>query len=183
MAQAPAPRTDSSEAPPAAEPATAGTPVAGTRVAGTPAAGTPDGNTRRGVLIGAGLAGVAGLAAACGGDEGGGGTSGDPSGGEGGQGGSAAGLAKTADIPVGGGKIIEGEKIVIVQPVQGQFKAYSTKCTHRGCPVDSVSGGTINCPCHGSKFKIADGSVATPPATEPLAEKQIKVEGDQITLA
>jgi Rieske Fe-S protein len=181
MAQAPASRTDSSQAPPAAQPATAGTPAAQ-----TPAAGAPEGNTRRGVLIGAGLAGVAGLAAACGGDDEGGGTSGGETGGEGGEGGGGGGgaaLAKTSEIPVGGGKVIEAEKIVIVQPVQGQFKAYDSKCTHRGCPVDAVAGGTINCPCHGSKFKIADGSVVSPPAKEPLAEKKITVTGDQITLA
>ncbi|MEW2360176.1 Rieske (2Fe-2S) protein [Spirillospora sp. NPDC029432] len=168
MAQAPAERTDSPEAPPAAGPAT-------------------DGSTRRGMLIGAGLAGVAGLAAACGGgDEGGGGSGGEGSGGESGDGGggsTGAALAKASEIPVGGGKVIESEKIVVVQPVQGQFKAYSSKCTHRGCPVDAVANGTINCPCHGSKFKIADGSVASPPATEPLAERKITVKGDQITLA
>jgi nitrite reductase/ring-hydroxylating ferredoxin subunit len=32
-------------------------------------------------------------------------------------------------------------------------------CTHQGYIVASVSGGTINCPCHGSKFSIANGSV------------------------
>ncbi|MFE1833611.1 Rieske (2Fe-2S) protein [Streptomyces sviceus] len=92
-------------------------------------------------------------------------------------------LAKTSEIPVGGGKIFKDEKVVVTQPKKGEFKAFSDICTHQGCQVTSVSGGTINCPCHGSKFNITDGSVANPPANKPLPEKQIKVSGDSIELA
>ncbi|MEU0414279.1 Rieske (2Fe-2S) protein [Streptomyces griseorubiginosus] len=92
-------------------------------------------------------------------------------------------LAKTSEIPVGGGKIFKDEKVVVTQPKKGEFKAFSDICTHQGCQVTSVSDGTINCPCHGSKFNITDGSVANPPANRPLAEKQIKVSGDSIELA
>lgn len=92
-------------------------------------------------------------------------------------------LAKTSEIPVGGGKIFKDEKVVVTQPKEGEFKAFSDICTHQGCQVTSVSDGTINCPCHGSKFNIADGSVANPPAAKPLPEKQIRVSGDSIELA
>ncbi|MFE3857409.1 Rieske (2Fe-2S) protein [Streptomyces griseorubiginosus] len=92
-------------------------------------------------------------------------------------------LAKTSEIPVGGGKIFKDEKVVVTQPKKGEFKAFSDICTHQGCQVTSVSDGTINCPCHGSKFNITDGSVANPPANRPLPEKQIKVTGDSIELA
>lgn len=92
-------------------------------------------------------------------------------------------LAKTSEIPVGGGKIFKEEKVVVTQPKEGEFKAFSNICTHQGCAVTSVSGGTINCPCHGSKFNIADGSVANPPAPKPLPEQQITVSGDSIRLA
>ncbi|GAA0443124.1 iron-sulfur protein [Acrocarpospora corrugata] len=92
-------------------------------------------------------------------------------------------LAKTADIPEGGGKIFESEKIVITQPTAGQFKCFTAVCTHQGCTVASISNGTINCPCHGSRFKIEDGSVAGGPAKGPLEEKQITVAGGSISLA
>jgi Rieske Fe-S protein len=102
-------------------------------------------------------------------------------GGPGGAGGTA--LAKVADIPVGGGKIFTDQKVVVTQPQQGTIKAFSTTCTHAGCAVDEVSGGTINCPCHGSKYRIADGAVAAGPAPKPLPAVAVTVNGDTISLA
>lgn len=92
-------------------------------------------------------------------------------------------LASTADIPEGGGKVFANKKVVVTQPTAGEFKCFTAVCTHQGCTVANVSNGTINCPCHGSKFNIADGSVANGPAAKPLAEKEITVEGDSISLA
>lgn len=97
--------------------------------------------------------------------------------------GGGTALAKTSEIPVGGGKIFADQKVVVTQPQAGQFKAFSAVCTHRGCTVSGVSGGTIDCACHGSKFNVADGSVAHGPATTPLPEKQVTVSGDEVTLA
>jgi nitrite reductase/ring-hydroxylating ferredoxin subunit len=93
---------------------------------------------------------------------------------------AAGALAATSQIPDGGGKIIDGVNIVITQPQSGSFRAFSAICTHQGCIVSSVSGGTINCPCHGSKFSIKDGSVVHGPAPSPLAAIAIKVEGTSI---
>jgi Rieske Fe-S protein len=91
-------------------------------------------------------------------------------------------LAKTKSIPVGGGKIFKSRKVVVTQPKRGTFRAFSTACTHQGCPVASISKGTINCPCHGSKFKISDGSVVRGPATRALARKRIKISKGVIRL-
>jgi Rieske Fe-S protein len=49
--------------------------------------------------------------------------------------------------------------------------------------VTTVSDGIINCPCHGSRYSVADGSVQSGPAPRPLPEKSIKVEGSEIVLA
>lgn len=92
-------------------------------------------------------------------------------------------LARTADIPVGGGRILTDKKVVITQPKAGSFAAFTAVCTHQGCTVGSVAGGTINCPCHGSKFSIANGSVVNGPATSPLAPVPIKVQGTSIIQA
>jgi Rieske Fe-S protein len=92
------------------------------------------------------------------------------------------GLASTGDIPVGGGTVFQAEQVVITQPSPGEFRAYSAVCTHQGCIVNDVNGGTINCNCHGSKFGL-DGSVSQGPASAPLPAVAVKVTGDQISLA
>ncbi|MFF4253396.1 Rieske (2Fe-2S) protein [Streptomyces sp. NPDC001663] len=92
-------------------------------------------------------------------------------------------LAKTSEIPVGGGKIFKEEKVVVTQPKKDDFKAFSAVCTHQGCTVGTISDGIIHCPCHKSEFHIADGSVAKGPAAKPLPAEQIKVDGNSIRLA
>jgi nitrite reductase/ring-hydroxylating ferredoxin subunit len=91
--------------------------------------------------------------------------------------------ARTADIPVGGGKVFADRDLVVTQPVAGTFKAFSATCTHQGCTVAEVAGGTINCPCHGSRFGVADGAVKAGPAPRPLPARTITVQGDAITTA
>ncbi len=156
--------------------------------------------TRRGMLFGVGLAGLAGTLAACSGSTGTtaspsvGSTSGaaaagspsdsssaTPSDSSGGSGGAA--LARTSEIPVGGGKIFASQQIVVTQPTGGEFRAFSAVCTHEGCIVDQVAGGTIDCPCHGSQFSITDAHVVAGPAPSPLPAKTINVSGDEIKLA
>jgi len=109
--------------------------------------------------------------------------SGSGAGSGGGGGGGAAVLAKTSDVPVGGGKILADKKIVITQPQSGTFHAFTAVCTHAGCTVGSVSSGTINCPCHGSSFNVNNGSVVNGPASSPLAPVNIKVQGASILQA
>src|SRR5258706_14079121 len=67
---------------------------------------------------GAAPAGTGGATAVQGGDDGGGddGAAPAPAGG--------GGFAKTSDIPVGGGKIFEDQKIVVTQPTAGNFKCF-----------------------------------------------------------
>ena len=154
--------------------------------------------TRRGVLAGVGLVGLAGAVSACTSSGSPVGTSGGAYGGAGGgttaapsgpaastpaaAGNGASALAATSEIPVGSGKIFTPEKVVVTQPVSGDFKAFSAVCTHMGCLVNQISNGTIDCPCHGSQFSIKDGSVVGGPAPSPLAAQAIKVSGERITL-
>ncbi|MFF4901222.1 Rieske (2Fe-2S) protein [Streptomyces sp. NPDC001068] len=151
---------------------------------------------RRTIVAAAGAAGLAAALTACGSSDdssdstttnnGGGGSTTQDSNGSGGTSGGAAGgtaLAKTTDIPEGGGTIYKDKSVVVTQPAAGTYKAFSTKCPHAGCAVSSIANGAIVCPCHGSEFAIADGSVKKGPATTGLTAADITVSGDQITLA
>ncbi|MGW7819715.1 Rieske (2Fe-2S) protein [Streptomyces puniciscabiei] len=161
------------------------------------------GPARRTVVAAAGAAGLAAALTACGsgdnssdmantgsgssGSTGSGGSAGSTgsTGSSQNSGGSAGGtaLAKTSDIPEGGGKVFKDQGVVVTQPAAGQFKAFSSKCTHQGCAVGSVANGVIVCPCHNSHFSAEDGSVKQGPATQPLPAAKIAVSGDEIKLA
>ena len=154
--------------------------------------------SRRALLAGACVAGAAALAGCTTYDANNGGIAGPPpssaapssqaaagaTGGAGGTGAASAApanqLATTADVPVGGGKIINGANVVLTQPVAGTFKGFSAVCTHQGCIVATIANGTIDCPCHGSKFSIKDGSVVNGPAPSPLPTVAITVQGTSI---
>ncbi|MDH6125963.1 Rieske (2Fe-2S) protein [Kitasatospora sp. GP82] len=82
-------------------------------------------------------------------------------------------VGPAADVPVGGGTVYREKKIVVTQPTAGQYKAFSAVCTHAGCVVDKVADGQIKCPCHGSRFAIADGAVQDGPAPSPLPEYKV----------
>ncbi|MFI8086714.1 Rieske (2Fe-2S) protein [Streptomyces sp. NPDC086080] len=136
----------------------------------------PARTTRRTVLL---TAGAAALTPGCGSD-----------GGDGDEGGSSPGagtagqeLIASSDVPVGGGTVLKDERVVVTQPLEGVFKAFSAICTHQNCLVAEVADRTINCPCHGSRFGISDGAVEQGPATRPLPGKRITVEGNSIRLA
>jgi Rieske Fe-S protein len=122
------------------------------------------------------------LLAACGSEKS------DSSGGaadNGGSGGASASgtLGKTSEVPVGGAKIFKGKQVMVSQESKGDFKAFSTICTHQGCAIVKVDGDEIECGCHFSRFRIADGSVAKGPATKPLKKLDVTVKGDNLTLS
>lgn len=135
--------------------------------------------SRRQALAGAAIAGVGvPMLAACGGSD----TASDSNGGPSGDTSSSPGaaLTSTADVAVGSGVILEAPAVVITQPTEGDFHAFSSICTHQGCPVTDFVDGDIHCSCHGSLFSATDGSVVKGPANKALAPFAIKVEGGDI---
>lgn len=62
--------------------------------------------------------------------------------------------------------------------------ALSRECTHQGCLVGlpEAPGLTMNCPCHGSRFR-ADGTLVQGPADRPLRSYPARIEGDQAVVA
>ena len=92
-------------------------------------------------------------------------------------------VAAVADVPEGGGIVLEDDELVLTQPSPGQFRGFSAVCTHQGCLVAGVSDGSINCPCHGSMFDPDTGEVIGGPAPSALPERPIIVAGKDILLA
>lgn len=91
-------------------------------------------------------------------------------------------IAAVEAIPVGGGVIFADRGVVVTQPVAGTFAAFDTTCPHLGCAVRAIAAGTVNCFCHGSRFRISDGVVVGGPAKEPLTRREVVVEAGQITV-
>ena len=82
----------------------------------------------------------------------------------------------TSDVPVGSGRIVG--RYVVTQATAGTFAAFSYLCTHQNLPVQQVTDAAIVCGRHGSTFSLADGSVLTGPAAQPLAKATVTVNGD-----
>ncbi|HLU74081.1 MAG TPA: Rieske (2Fe-2S) protein [Nonomuraea sp.] len=91
-------------------------------------------------------------------------------------------IAKTADVPVGGGTVVKKYRIVVAQPSEGVFKAYGAACPHRGCAVSVPKDNVMTCPCHGSEFDARTGTATRGPATGKLVSYEVKVEGDGIVV-
>lgn len=91
-------------------------------------------------------------------------------------------IAAVESIPVGGGVIFAEHGVVVTQPVAGTFAAFDTTCPHLGCAVRAIAAGTVNCFCHGSRFRISDGAVVGGPAKEPLTRREVTVEAGLVTL-
>lgn len=123
------------------------------------------------------------LVAACGSDSGSSSGSGGSEDSSGGSTTSSGAVTTTGDVPVGSGVILAGEKLVVTQPTEGEFKAFSAVCPHQQCLVTAIKDEEIDCSCHGSKFSITDGSVIEGPADEPLAEMTVSVEGEDISVS
>jgi Rieske Fe-S protein len=154
-------------------------------------------STRRVVLMGAGGIGVAAALAACGTDSSGTNPNGSdfnnnpiPAGSEGTTGGSTGGgsnaaggtvLVAASKVEVGGGVILDD--MVVTQPTEGTFKAFSKICTHQGCPVSKIEGGQIKCLCHASDFSIETGEPTKGPAKKALTETPVTLDGDNIVTA
>lgn len=140
--------------------------------------------TRRGMIRGVGAGGVlVPLLGACGsGAQPSATSTADGSAGSGSGGPTGSATIPASDVPVGGGTILGDEMVVVTQPTEGEFQAFSARCTHQGCPVQTVSDGRIGCNCHGSAFSIQDGSVVNGPAQSPLEPLAVSVEGDQVTV-
>ncbi|ALV36398.1 Rieske (2Fe-2S) protein [Streptomyces sp. CdTB01] len=129
--------------------------------------------SRRTVLRGAALTPVAGLGlAACSTGTGSDGTPATPT--------APVELGPGSDVAKGGATLYRDHNVVVSRAEDGSLKAYSTICTHAGCPINKLQGTTLVCPCHGSEFDARTGKVLRSPATEPLQELSARTTDGKI---
>ena len=91
-------------------------------------------------------------------------------------------LVGVSEVPVEGGVVISEPPVVVVQPTDGDIKAFSAVCPHQGCLVSSVEANEIFCPCHGSLFSAEDGAVLAGPANSGLPAVTVRVQDDSVFL-
>ena len=113
-------------------------------------------STRRLILLGAGAAGATAVLTACGTGSSGGNSSGSDFS----DNPAPAGSVGTGD----GGSAAPGAVLAAVADVP-------------------EGGGVIVCPCHGSKYSIETGEPTNGPATKPLAETPVRVDGSNVVVA
>ena len=92
-------------------------------------------------------------------------------------------VAKAADIPIGTVKIVQAGKYrIALCNVDGTFYAIEDVCTHDDGPLGEgqLDGCKIECPRHGAKFDVRNGSAVQMPAIIPVKTFPVKVEGDDI---
>ncbi|MHD0280478.1 QcrA and Rieske domain-containing protein [Rhodococcus aetherivorans] len=93
----------------------------------------------------------------------------------------AAVVAAAADIPVGSGVLFADKRLVVTQPVAGDYRAFVALCTHSGCNITGVEADEIVCDCHGSRFRL-DGTVSKGPARKPLKARPAAARGADIVV-
>ena len=73
---------------------------------------------------------------------------------------------------------------ISVARVEGHLYAFDDlcTCTDQACPLSGglLTGATIMCQCHGSRFDVGTGAVVNGPATEPLTVYEVEEADDEI---
>ncbi|MGQ4386020.1 Rieske (2Fe-2S) protein [Streptomyces sp. SAS_270] len=89
-------------------------------------------------------------------------------------------LGAESEVPKGGATLYRDQNVVVSRAEDGSLKAFSTICTHAGCPINKLEGTKLTCPCHGSEFDAMTGKVLHAPATTSLDELSVEAKGGTI---
>ncbi|WP_299168280.1 Rieske 2Fe-2S domain-containing protein [uncultured Arthrobacter sp.] len=70
-----------------------------------------------------------------------------------------------------------GRVAVLLVRHDGELRAMSDRCTHRGGPLHegTIVDGCVECPWHGSRFRLSDGQIDRGPATRPQRGFEVRV--------
>jgi len=73
---------------------------------------------------------------------------------------------------------------VLLIRLNGELLALDDRCSHRGGPLHEgeVRDGCVSCPWHGSRFRLADGTVVAGPAVRPQRSWQVRTRYGMVQL-
>ena len=87
------------------------------------------------------------------------------------------------DLPEGAPAEVDVDGVPLVAVRRGTtVDVLADRCTHRGAPLHEgpIVDGCIECPWHGSRFDLSDGSVVRGPATRPQAVMEARVRDGRV---
>lgn len=94
-------------------------------------------------------------------------------------------VARASDIPPGTMKMVQvdGTDILVVNS-EDTLYAMQGICSHEYFELDKgfLTGDSITCALHLSRFDLATGEALDPPAELPLAIYPVELEGDDVVL-
>jgi nitrite reductase/ring-hydroxylating ferredoxin subunit/uncharacterized membrane protein len=78
---------------------------------------------------------------------------------------------------------VQGNPVMLLRRGE-QVYALCAVCAHLGGPLDEgrIDGDEVECPWHGSRFALHDGSVRAGPTTAPVPTYETRVESGQVQI-
>lgn len=92
-------------------------------------------------------------------------------------------LAKLAELPQGSARAFDADGVrVVLCRVGDRVYALEDSCSHDDAPLGGgrLDGHAIECPRHGARFDVRDGSVLRMPAAAPVRTFRVAVEGGEV---
>jgi nitrite reductase/ring-hydroxylating ferredoxin subunit len=88
-------------------------------------------------------------------------------------------VAEASMLPVD----VDGIRALVTR-VDGEIKAISNRCSHRGAPLNEGTreGDCVRCPWHASVFDIKTGAVISGPAVRPLPKFDVRVHEGMVEI-
>ena len=79
--------------------------------------------------------------------------------------------------------VIEGRRIVLAR-TENNYVAFDDRCPHKGGSLagGSMMCGIVQCPWHGSQFRVTDGSVTAGPAHEKINTYKVEEREGKVVL-
>jgi nitrite reductase/ring-hydroxylating ferredoxin subunit len=90
-------------------------------------------------------------------------------------------VGSVQDFPVGQAvrRQLGEVPVLVVHEVGGRLDVLADRCSHLSGPLSNgkVTDGCVECPWHGSVFRLADGANVRGPATAPQPSFQVRLDG------